>query len=102
MILQACWGIQNPPTSSSGNFLLYFSLVDRCSSAYPFAFMWGEYCCKTESEKITQSNLAECDGGHISINSVCCEEDQYEKCPHMGGCKNKKGMHICHKRKVCL
>ena len=54
--------------------------------------MWGEYCCKTKLEKSTQNNLAECDGGQISINSVCCEDNEYEKCPHIGGCKNNRGI----------
>ena len=84
------------PTSLRCNFLPYFSSVDKCSDTYPYAFMWGEYCCKSESEKSTQNNLPECDGGHISIDSICCKDDQYEKCPHIGGCKNNRGKHICY------
>ena len=54
--------------------------------------MWGEYCCKTEWEGTAENNLAACDGGLISINSICCEDNQYDKCPNMVGCKNNRGI----------
>ena len=80
----------------SCNFRSYFLLGNRCSNDYPYAFMWGEYCCKTELEE--NNNFVACDGGPISINSVCCKDNEYEKCPHIGGCKNNRGMNVCQKR----
>ena len=64
--------------------------------------MWGEYCCKTEVENTAQNNLYECDGGPLSINSICCEDDLYEKCPHIGGCKNNRGMNAGCVRKYLM
>ena len=60
--------------------------------------MWGEYCCETELEATANHNFAACDGGPISINSVCCEDNKYEKCPHIGGCINNRGINCCQKR----
>ena len=72
-------------------FWSIFYLEIKCSPAYPYAFMWGEYCCKTEWEGTSENNLDACDGSLISINSICCKDNQYDKCPNMVGCKNNRG-----------
>ena len=50
--------------------------------------MWGLYCCKSKSKKNISMGMDECDGGAISLNSICCEGDDYEKCPDDRGCSN--------------
>ena len=35
-------------------------------------------------------HLDGCDGGDLSIDSVCCEENDYHSCPHDEGCIDYK------------
>ena len=58
--------------------------------------MWGEYCCKTEWEDTVNSSIIACDGSKISVNSICCEDNQYQKCPKKEGCQNNRGMQSSH------
>ena len=73
-----------------------------CPRLYPYAFMWGENCCKTAKEDDSTSNLQlpfnfdGCDGSPLSLNSVCCKNNEYEKCPGTGGCKTNKGITVKH------
>ena len=69
----------------------------RCNNDYPYAFMWGKYCCKNDTEDIIvernkPGHIEGCDGGTLSIDSVCCTNNDMIKCSSEEGCRNKKGM----------
>ena len=32
-------------------------LGSRCPNSYPYAFMWGKYCCKTENEDSLEEHI---------------------------------------------
>ena len=52
-----------------------------CPSSHKYAYLNGEYCCRTNKEKIdvaTDGDL--CDGSEIGIDSRCCENGDYTKC----------------------
>ena len=66
-------------------------LGTKCPRDYPYAFMWGAYCCKTKYEDKTNDGIQECDNSVISLSSVCCNNDEYLSCPAQGGCKDRKG-----------
>ena len=70
-----------------------------CTKDYPFAYLNGKYCCKYNQEKVNGGmnlNLSKieqyrisievdsgtCDGIGFSIESTCCKDDKYLKCPH--------------------
>ena len=64
----------------------YYSFLDgRCPKDYPFAYLSGNYCCKTNQEKengypgLIPPNT--CDGIGFSIESTCCKDNKYLKCP---------------------
>ena len=58
-----------------------------CPNSFPYAFMWGEYCCKTSKE---------CDETTaLTLDSVCCEKNEYQVCSDTTGCKNNRGMIMC-------
>ena len=63
----------------------------RCPREYPFAFMWGTHCCKHDVEDDTTYGVSECDGGPISLNSICCKNNEYKKCWDLRGCKDRRG-----------
>merc|ERR1739848_376823 len=44
----------------------------RCPEAYPYAFLRGRYCCEYDREDIFQIFGERCDGGPISLKSLCC------------------------------
>ena len=74
---------------------LRFLLVGtRCPDNYPYAFMWGAYCCKTRVEDDAKANLKECNGSPISLHSVCCENSEYQRCSNVEGCINNRGIVI--------
>ena len=51
--------------------------------------MDGDYCCKYDVEHVEAGNeKPECDGGKISMASLCCKDHQHIKCPHKLGCVN--------------
>ena len=53
-----------------------------CPNDFPYAFMWGEYCCKSAKD---------CDDVEISMDSVCCKNNDYQNCSDTTGCKNNRG-----------
>ena len=54
-----------------------------CPSSHPFAYLNGNYCCKTNKEKNEPHSDGElCNGSEISIESTCCEGDQHTDCPN--------------------
>ena len=62
-----------------------------CASEYPFAYLNGDYCCKTNLELPYGGSIAEhisgtCDGKGFSRESTCCKDHDYEECPHLEGC----------------
>ena len=63
----------------------------NCTMNYPFAYLNGDYCCKTNQELWYGGNASEvalgtCDGTGFSIESTCCNDHDYQKCPHPAGC----------------
>ena len=81
--------------------IFIFNIVaKRCPSAYPYAFMWGQYCCKTSEEEESAISFDECDAGLLSVNSVCCKNSEYQECPFLDGCTNNKGIQLF--RIVCI
>ena len=66
----------------------------RCPDNYPYAFMWGAYCCKNAVEDNANAKFGDCDGSTISLHSVCCKNSEYQKCSSTAGCRNYRGMII--------
>ena len=66
---------------------------------FPFAYHNGNYCCKTNEERVggsknrpDQVKDGTCDGIGFGRDSVCCKDDAHQKCPHQSGCyDNGKG-----------
>lgn len=73
------------------NSLKCFMVAIKCQPKYPYAFMWGLYCCTSKLEKNSSIGMDECNGGAISLNSICCKDNDYEKCPDDRGCSNHWG-----------
>ena len=74
--------ITTPPTTTN---------TSTCDSEYPFAYSNGDYCCKTNQELWYGGSPSEvasgsCDGKGFSIESTCCKDHDYKKCPHLEGC----------------
>ena len=74
--------ITTPPTTTNKT---------TCASEYPFAYLNGNYCCKTNLELPYGGSIAEhisgtCDGKGFSRESTCCKDHDYEECPHLEGC----------------
>merc|ERR1711981_784352 len=54
----------------------------NCPASHPFVYHDGDYCCSTSIEKEDKARDGErCDGGPISLGSLCCQNDDYKKCP---------------------
>ena len=54
-----------------------------CPLSHPYAYSDGDYCCWSNKEKNDPSaHGALCDGSAIGLDSKCCEEDRFTKCPH--------------------
>lgn len=60
--------------------------------------MGGDYCCETRFENVfmqlddeTQIDKSHCDGGTISLESVCCRDNRFIVCPNNKKCKSSKG-----------
>ena len=73
-------------------------VVELCPKEFPYAFMGGDYCCKTAKENTfiemdidTIKDISRCNGGPISLSSVCCESNNFKKCPSDGKCKSSQG-----------
>ena len=58
-----------------------------CPSNYKYAYLSGDYCCRTNKEKIGSGDL--CDGSEIGIYSRCCENNYFVKCGYKK-CTNHK------------
>ena len=54
----------------------------ECPASHPYAYLKGDYCCKTSLEK-NAGNEA-CDGSNISFESSCCENDAHVTCSTKG------------------
>ena len=63
---------------------------ETCPGTHPFAYLDGTYCCKYGVEKVDVAVGERCDGGTISLNSVCCKDNEHTPCP-IGLCKNLEG-----------
>ena len=60
-----------------------------CTQDYPFAFLNGDFCCKTNQEQlngITTAEIESCDGKGFSRESKCCKDNDYQQCQHHEGC----------------
>ena len=64
-----------------------------CPLSHPFAYLNGDYCCKTAEERPTswgwtpQDEIDDgtCDGVDFNLQSVCCKTG-YTPCPQGSGC----------------
>lgn len=67
-----------------------------CPLTYPYAFLNGDWCCKTNEENtIGQFDGKQCNGSSISWYSRCCNNDAAVACPHKGRqCINADGEKI--------
>ena len=68
----------------------------NCTVDYPFAYLNGDYCCKTNQELWYGGNPEEvasgtCDGTGFSKESTCCKGHDYLKCPNLEGCEDFNG-----------
>ena len=64
--------------------------------------MWGTQCCKNEYEATYKGskekyydysdNFDQCNGNLISLDSVCCGNDEYINCPNAYGCTGSRGI----------
>ena len=74
----------------------YYSFSEgTCTEDHPFAYLNGQYCCETNQELVnggTPNEIASgaCDGIGFSIESTCCKENKFLKCPHTK-CKDHAG-----------
>ena len=59
--------------------------VGKCPSTHPYVYYNGEYCCKTNKEKVHEPQGEKCDGSEIQKDSLCCENDGYAACPADSG-----------------
>ena len=58
-----------------------------CTKDYPFAYLNGQFCCETNQELVNGGSLNEvasgtCDGIGFSIETTCCKDRKWIKCPH--------------------
>ena len=54
--------------------------VGACPPSFEYAYLDGKYCCRTNKEKIGRKPSDQCDGSQITLDSRCCENDDYSKC----------------------
>jgi len=59
----------------------------KCPTSHPYVYYNGKYCCKVNKEKHYKPQKSKCDGSVISRSSLCCERDQFTRCPS-GICNN--------------
>ena len=61
------------------NYLIFPE--SSCPSSHKYAYRHGEYCCRTNKEKIAIERDGDlCDGSEIGIDSLCCENDDWKLC----------------------
>ena len=75
---------------------LHTFIEKNCTMNYPFAYLNGDYCCKTNQELWYGGNASEvasgtCDGTGFSKESTCCNGHDYLKCPNPEGCEDFNG-----------
>lgn len=58
-----------------------------CPTSHPYAYLHGDYCCRTNREKYNKKDGAGCDYSLLSPSSKCCAGDQFVKC-RSTPCKN--------------
>ena len=52
-------------------------------SSHKCAYLDGEYCCRTNQERIVYDIDGDlCDGSVIGIDSRCCENNDFAKCEY--------------------
>ena len=62
-----------------------------CPMDYPFAYMNGLQCCRSNQE-LTSGGLhseiqsGTCDGINFNRESTCCKDYDNKACPHIQGC----------------
>ena len=90
---QACDDGSCPPTI----WVMIFP-ESSCPSSHKYAYRHGEYCCRTNKEKIAIERDGDlCDGSEIGIDSLCCENDDWKLCGnrpcinHKDAFKNDQG-----------
>ena len=65
---------------------MYSILEQQCPLSHPYAYQSGSYCCSI-NEELTKGGLESqiasgtCDGHGFNIESTCCKDHQYTKCP---------------------
>ena len=75
------------------SFLKFYFHIAPCPLDYPFAYLNGGYCCKTNKERpvelgITPQNEIDdgtCDGVDFNRQSKCCKSEN-TPCPHGSVC----------------
>ena len=72
-----------------------------CPEDHPNAYYLGEYCCKFSKEKVDAALGDTCDGSNISLQSLCCDADEYIQCPNNRTCQDNQGT-ILYKIKLVL
>ena len=75
--------------------MYYYFSESTCTKDHPFAYNNGQHCCETNQELVNGGNSDEvasgtCDGIGFSIESTCCKDHKYLKCPHTK-CKDYGG-----------
>ena len=65
----------------------------QCPPTHPYAYSKGNSCCKNGYEKFDPDDIAKCNGEPILMNSTCCKDDAYIKCP-VDKCINSKGTFV--------
>ena len=56
-------------------------LGSPCPQDVPYVYHNGDYCCKYNYEKVHEPQGELCDGGPIGIDSLCCVDDNFRRCP---------------------
>ena len=52
----------------------------QCPSRHPYAYLKGKYCCKYPKEN-NDPLYNSCNGRDISLESGCCKDHAYRRCP---------------------
>ena len=57
--------------------------TDACPTTHPYAFSGGRECCKTQKEANFghPQSVAACDGSALDLQSDCCENGAFIRCP---------------------
>lgn len=85
--------------NTNNSFYRYFVIqltsnipeIISCPKDHPHAYYDGKYCCKFSKEKVDVVLGDKCDGGNISLQSMCCNYDEYIQCPNTQTCQSNEG-----------